>query len=49
MEVGVGDRVIYTKYSGTETQPGDEELLILGADDVLTRFPEAKIMLTIGG
>jgi chaperonin GroES len=32
---GVGDKVLYGKYSGTQIKVGDKELLILSEDDVL--------------
>ncbi|PID53203.1 MAG: co-chaperone GroES [Micrococcales bacterium] len=35
MDVTVGDRVIYSKYGGTEVKYGGDELLILSARDVL--------------
>ncbi|MGH2734098.1 MAG: co-chaperone GroES [Actinomycetota bacterium] len=35
MEVSEGDRVIYSKYGGTEIKLDGEELLILSARDVL--------------
>ncbi|SNC71293.1 chaperonin GroES [Kytococcus aerolatus] len=35
MDISVGDRVIYSKYGGTEVKYDGEELLILGARDVL--------------
>ncbi len=35
MEVKAGDTVIYSKYSGTEIEVQDEELLVLGANDIL--------------
>jgi chaperonin GroES len=35
MELKVGDRVLYGKYSGTEVKLGDEELLIVKESDVL--------------
>ena len=34
MEVKVGDKVLYGKYSGTEVSVGDEELLIMRESDV---------------
>jgi chaperonin GroES len=34
-EVSEGDRVIYSKYSGSEVRLGDEEFLILSEDDIL--------------
>ncbi|MBX6352583.1 MAG: co-chaperone GroES [Thermoflavifilum sp.] len=35
LEVKVGDRVVYSKYAGTEVKVGDEELLILRESDIL--------------
>lgn len=35
LEVKVGDRVIYSKYAGTEIKMDDEEYLILRQSDVL--------------
>ena len=35
MEVKEGDRVIYSKYGGTDIKLGGEDLLILSARDVL--------------
>jgi len=35
MDVKAGDRVIYSKYGGTEVKVQDEEYLILSARDVL--------------
>ena len=35
MDISVGDRVIYSKYGGTEVKYDDQEVLILGARDVL--------------
>jgi chaperonin GroES len=35
MDVKVGDRVLYAKYSGTEVTIGGEQLLILRESDVL--------------
>ena len=35
MDVSVGDKVIYSKYGGTEVKLGGDELLILSARDVL--------------
>jgi len=35
MDVKVGDKVIYSKYGGTEVTYGGDELLILSARDVL--------------
>ena len=35
MEVKVGDRVVYSKYGGTEINVGGEEVMILRQDDIL--------------
>lgn len=35
LEVKVGDRVLFSKYSGTEVKIGGEERLILREDDIL--------------
>ena len=35
VDVQVGDRVIYSKYGGTEVKFGAEEFLVLSARDVL--------------
>lgn len=35
MDISVGDKVIYSKYGGTEVKYGGEEYLILSARDVL--------------
>ena len=37
MDVAVGDKVIYSKYGGTEVKYGGEEYLILSARDVLAK------------
>ncbi len=35
MDVGVGDTVVYSKYSGTEYKDGDTEYLVVRQDDIL--------------
>lgn len=35
LDVAVGDKVIYSKYGGTEVKVGGDEYLILSARDVL--------------
>ena len=35
LDVAVGDKVIYSKYGGTEVKYGGEEFLILSARDIL--------------
>lgn len=38
MELSVGDRVIYSKYAGTEYKDGDDEYLIMRESDVLAKI-----------
>lgn len=38
MELEVGDRVIYGKYSGTPYQVGGDELIIIKASDILAKI-----------
>ena len=38
MELKAGDKVIYSKYAGTEIEVEDEELLVLGSNDVLAKI-----------
>jgi len=38
MEVKKGDKVIYSKYAGTEVKLNDEEYLILRESDILAKF-----------
>ncbi len=38
MELGVGDRVIYSKYAGSEYKDGDDEYLIMRESDVLAKI-----------
>ena len=35
MDVKVGDKVVFSKYGGTELKYGGEEFLVLGARDIL--------------
>jgi len=37
MEVKVGDKVIYSKYAGTEFKLDDEEVIILRENDILAK------------
>jgi chaperonin GroES len=37
MDVKVGDRVIYSKYGGTEIKVEDEEMMILRESDILAK------------
>ena len=38
LEVKVGDRVIYSKYAGTEVKMDDQEYLILRQSDILAKI-----------
>jgi chaperonin GroES len=40
MELAVGDRVIYSRYAGTEYKDGDDEYLILRDSDVLAKISQ---------
>src|SRR4051812_22215408 len=43
MDVKVGDKVLYGKYSGTEVTVDGEQLLILGESDVLAVLVKADL------
>ena len=38
MELKTGDKIIYSKYAGTEIETDDGELLLMGANDVLSKI-----------
>ncbi len=38
MDIAVGDKVIYGKYSGTQFQLGDDEVIIIKASDILAKL-----------
>ena len=38
MELNPGDKVIYSKYAGTEVSVEDEELLIMNSGDILAKI-----------
>ncbi len=38
MELTIGDRVIYSKFAGTEYKDGDDEYLIMRESDVLAKI-----------
>jgi chaperonin GroES len=42
MEVKVGDKVIYSKYAGTEFKVDEEELVIMRESDILAKRKLAK-------
>ena len=35
LEIKVGDKVVYSKYGGTEVKVGGEDVIILRQDDIL--------------
>jgi chaperonin GroES len=43
MDVKVGDRVIYSKYSGSEIKIDGKDYLIISEKDVLAVFTDAKV------
>ena len=38
MEIAVGDKVVYSKYAGTEFKEDDDEYLIVRESDILAKF-----------
>ncbi len=42
MEVKVGDKILYGKYSGTEVTIDDQELLIMRESDIFAIMPNSK-------
>ncbi len=38
MEIKKGDKVVYSKYAGTEFEEDDEDYLILRESDILAKF-----------
>jgi len=42
MDLKVGDRVIYSKYGGSEIKIDDVEMIILRESDILAKRPKAK-------
>ena len=42
LEVRVGDKVLFARYSGTEITQGDEEYLIVKEEDILAVVKEEK-------
>ncbi len=40
MDIKVGDKVIYSKYSGTEIKIDEEEHIIIDAEDILAKIEE---------
>lgn len=40
MEVSVGDKVIYSKYAGTEVKLGEEEFIVVRQNDIVAIVEE---------
>ncbi len=40
IDVKVGDKVIFSKYAGTEIKINDEDYLIIDANDILAKIEE---------
>ena len=40
LDLHAGDKVIYSKYSGTEIKIDDEEYIIIDAEDILAKIEE---------
>lgn len=40
MQVKVGDKVIYSKYAGTEVKLGDEEFIVVKQNDIVAIVEE---------
>ncbi len=40
LDLQPGDKVIYSKYSGTEIKIDDEEYIIIDAEDILAKIEE---------
>ena len=38
MEVQPGDQVIYSRFAGTEIRVEDEELLVMGSNDIMAKI-----------
>ncbi|SHH36808.1 co-chaperone GroES [Thermosipho atlanticus] len=40
IEINVGDKVIFSKYSGTEIKIEDEDYIIIDLDDILAKIED---------
>ena len=40
MQVAVGDKVIYSKYAGTEVKLGDEEFIVVRQNDIVAKVED---------
>ena len=40
MQVSVGDKVIYSKYAGTEVKLEDEEFIVVRQNDIVAKVEE---------
>ena len=47
MDVKVGDRIIYSKYSGSEVKLEGKEVLIISEKDILAIVTDAKVAVGV--
>ena len=47
MEVKVGDRILYSKYSGSEVKLEGKEYLIISEKDILAILTDAKVAVGV--
>ena len=47
MEVKVGDRILYSKYSGSEVKIDGKEYLIISEKDILAILTDAKVAVGV--
>ena len=40
MQVAVGDKVIYSKYAGTEVKLGEEEFIVVRQNDIVAKVED---------
>ena len=47
MHVKVGDKVIYSKYAGTEVKLDGEEMIIVRQSDILATVESNKLLIAV--
>ena len=47
MEIKVGDRILYSKYSGSEVKIDGKEYLIISEKDILAILTDAKVAVGV--
>src|SRR5437763_15785302 len=47
LDLKEGDRVIYSKYSGTEFKQGDQDLLVLSERDILAVIDQPSLLVRL--